>query len=115
MGRGWGRAERSGSDNLQMRGFLRSIPGMANTSSAKKAERVSERRYVFNARRKKAMKDSVRVTGKLVQAKNAKDAEKSLPALFKAIDKAAKNGTIKKNTASRMKSRMAKQIKKVSA
>lgn len=88
---------------------------MANTTSAKKAERVSERRYVFNARRKKAMKDSVRTTSKLVLAKNVKDAEKSLPALYKAIDKAAKNGTIKKNTASRMKSRIAKSLKKVAA
>lgn len=83
---------------------------MANTSSAKKAERVSERRYVFNARRKKTMKDSVKTVTKFVSAKKGKDAEKSLPALYKAIDKAAKNGTIKKNTASRMKSRLAKQV-----
>lgn len=88
---------------------------MANTTSAKKAERVSERRYVFNARRKKTMKDNVKIVSKLVVAKNAKDAEKSLPALYKAIDKAAKNGTIKKNTASRMKSRLAKSVKKVTA
>lgn len=83
---------------------------MANTSSAKKAERVSERRYVFNARRKKTMKDSVKTVTKLVAAKKGKDAEKSLPALYQAIDKAAKNGTIKKNTASRMKSRLSKQV-----
>jgi small subunit ribosomal protein S20 len=83
---------------------------MANTSSAKKAERVSERRYVFNARRKKTMKDSVKTTGKFIAAKNVKDAEKSLPVLFQAIDKAAKNGTIKKNTASRMKSRISKRL-----
>ena len=88
---------------------------MANTTSAKKAERVSERRYVFNARRKKAMKDNVKIVSKFVVAKNVKDAEKSLPALYKAIDKAAKNGTIKKNTASRMKSRLAKSVKKVTA
>ncbi len=83
---------------------------MANTTSAKKAQRVSERRYVFNARRKKAMKDNVKTVSKFVAAKKGKDAEKSLPALFKAIDKAAKNGTIKKNTASRMKSRLSKQV-----
>ena len=105
----------SRAESLQTRGFLRSIPGMANTTSAKKAERVSERRYVFNARRKKAMKDSVKTTSKLITAKKGKDAEKSLPALYKAIDKAAKNGTIKKNTAARMKSRMAKQLKKATA
>jgi small subunit ribosomal protein S20 len=88
---------------------------MANTKSAKKAERVSERRYVFNARRKKAMKDSVKAVSKLVAAKDAKGAEKSLPALYKALDKAAKNGTIKKNTAARMKSRLSKSLKKVAA
>lgn len=98
-----------------MKGFLRSIAGMANTSSAKKAERVSERRYVFNARRKKTMKDSVKVTGKFVAAKNVKEAQMSLPELFQAIDKAAKNGTIKKNTASRMKSRLSKQVASLKA
>jgi hypothetical protein len=33
---------------------------MANTTSAKKAQRVAEKRRVFNARRKKAMKDAVK-------------------------------------------------------
>ena len=88
---------------------------MANTKSAKKAERVSKRRRVFNARRKKAMKDTVKNVSKLVTAKNVKDAEKALPALYKALDKAAKSGTIKKNTAARMKSRIAKSLKKVTA
>jgi small subunit ribosomal protein S20 len=83
---------------------------MANTKSAKKAQRVSERRYVFNARRKKTMKDSVKVVSKLITAKDAKGAQKALPELYQAIDKAAKNGTIKKNTAARMKSRMAKRL-----
>ncbi len=88
---------------------------MANTSSAKKAERVSQRRYVFNARRKKAMKDSVKTVTKFVAAKKGKDAEKALPELYKAIDKAAKNGTIKKNTASRMKSRLTKRVQAANA
>ncbi|MDB5237979.1 MAG: ribosomal protein small subunit ribosomal protein [Candidatus Kaiserbacteria bacterium] len=83
---------------------------MANTSSAKKAHRVSLRRRVFNARRKKAMKDSVKETSKLVKGKSAKEASAALPGVFQAIDKAAKNGTIKKNTAARMKSRISKQI-----
>jgi ribosomal protein S20 len=69
---------------------------MAKTSSAKKALRVSTRRKVFNIRRKKVMKDAVKETG--------------MPALYKAIDKAAKHGTIKKNTAARMKSRIAKHL-----
>lgn len=61
------------------------------------------------------MKDSVKTVTKFVAAKKGKDAEKSLPATYKAIDKAAKNGTIKKNTASRMKSRIAKQVRTANA
>lgn len=83
---------------------------MARTRSARKAEGVAKRKRVFNARRKKAMKDAVRETGKLIIAKKAKDAAAKLPELYQAIDKAAKHGTIKKNTAARMKSRIAKHL-----
>lgn len=88
---------------------------MAKTTSAKKAYRVSLRRKVFNVRRKKTMKEAVKETGKLIVAKNTKGASASMPALYKAIDKAAKHGTIKKNTAARMKSRIAKRLKVVEA
>jgi small subunit ribosomal protein S20 len=87
---------------------------MANTSSAKKAQRAAEKRHVFNARRKKAMKDAVRAVEKLVAGKNGDGAAKALPELYKAIDKAAKSGTIKPNTAARMKSRLSKQASALS-
>ena len=87
---------------------------MAKTSSAKKAYRVSLRRKVFNARSKRGMKEAVKNTGKLIVAKSVKEAGQSMPALYKAIDKAAKHGTIKKNTAARMKSRIAKRLAAVS-
>lgn len=83
---------------------------MANTSSAKKAKRVALRRHVFNLRRKSVMKDAVKSVGKLIASKSAKEATASLPELYQAIDKAAKNGTIKKNTAARMKSRITKRV-----
>lgn len=83
---------------------------MAYTSSAKKANRVNKRRRVFNARHKKAVKDAVKSTSKLISGKKVADAQKSLPELYKAIDKAAKYGTIKKNTAARMKSRITKRL-----
>lgn len=83
---------------------------MANTSSAKKAKRAAERRRVFNTRRKKTMKDAVKDMSKLVLAKKQKDAVAMLPTVYKAIDKAAKEGTIKKNTAARMKSQAAKSV-----
>lgn len=87
---------------------------MAKTKNAKKAERVSKRKHVFNTRRKKTMKDAVKTVGKLITAKDSKTAEASLPMLYKAIDKAAKNKTINKNTAARMKSRLTKGVQKLS-
>lgn len=87
---------------------------MANTSSAKKAYRAATRRRVFNARRKKAMKDAVKEASKLLAAKKAKEITNLIPSVYKAIDKAAKSGTINKNTASRMKSRIAKRLKALS-
>ncbi len=83
---------------------------MANTSSAKKAKRVATRRGFFNARRKKAMKDNVKTVTKLAAAKKGKEATAALPSLYQAIDKAAKRGVIKANTAARMKSRLTKQV-----
>lgn len=85
---------------------------MANTSSAKKAKRMAERRHVFNLRRKKTMKDGVKDFEKLVEGKKGSDALAMLPAVYQAIDKAAKNGTVKPNTAARMKSRLSKLVAK---
>ncbi len=56
------------------------------------------------------MKDAVRDFSKLIGAKDAAGSRASLPALYQAIDKAAKSGTIKKNTAARRKSRFTKQL-----
>jgi small subunit ribosomal protein S20 len=84
---------------------------MPITKSAKKALRASIRRKRFNDRRKKTLKDTERRTLKLVSAGKRSDAEKSLPILFKAVDKATKHGTIKKNTAARKKSRFSKLVK----
>ncbi|MBI4093472.1 30S ribosomal protein S20 [Candidatus Kaiserbacteria bacterium] len=94
--------------------FLRYyLAHMARTKSAKKAERAARRRGVFNARRKKAMKDAVKHIGKLIGAKQGKEAVAMLSTLYKALDKAVKGGTTKKNTAARMKSRIAKRIRAI--
>jgi len=50
------------------------------------------------------MRGVIKDIKKLVAAKNRKEAEKLLPQAYKAIDKAAKRGVIKKNTAARKKS-----------
>ncbi|HEY4514057.1 MAG TPA: 30S ribosomal protein S20 [Candidatus Paceibacterota bacterium] len=88
---------------------------MAITSSAKKAMRVAKRRQIFNIRRQKAMKDAVKGILKLVNEKKAKAAVEILPNVYQAIDKAAKKGVIKTNTAARMKSRISRRIKILTA
>ncbi|HYF28929.1 MAG TPA: 30S ribosomal protein S20 [Candidatus Paceibacterota bacterium] len=87
---------------------------MAITKSAKKAHRASLRKHVFNVRRKRALTDTTKTVRKLV-ATDTKAAEASLAAAYKAIDKAAKTGVIKKNAASRKKSRLAKAIARAKA
>lgn len=86
---------------------------MPITQGAKKAHRVSEKKYVFNKRRKDVMKAKVRAVRDAVLAKDASGAKEKLSEAYKAIDKAKKRGVIKENTASRKKSRLVKAIQKI--
>jgi len=81
--------------------------------SAKKALRGSKRKHVFNLRRTKVMSETVKEVKKLTASKSKKEAEALLPKMYQAIDKAAKRGIFKKNTAARKKSRLVKMIKKI--
>ena len=85
---------------------------MAIKNSAKRAIRVSARKRVVNLRRVGEMKDDMREIRKMAEAGNHEGVKKALPGVYKAIDKAAKRGVIKKNTASRKKSRIVAFIKK---
>lgn len=85
---------------------------MPITKSAVKAHKASLRKRVFNARRQDAMKEVVKEIKKSVAAGEVKQAEEKLSGAYKAIDKAAKRGVIKKNTAARKKSRLVSLIKK---
>ena len=85
---------------------------MAITKGAKKAHRSSLRKRVFNVRRKGEMLDVVKKVRKLVSAGSIDEATKLMPEAQKAIDKAAKRGVIKDNSASRKKSRLAGLIKR---
>ncbi len=88
---------------------------MAITTSAKKAIRSSGKKRVFNLRRKNALQDTAKALSKKLAAKDTKAAEALLPAAYKAIDKAAKRGVIKANTAARKKSRLALAVGKAKA
>ena len=83
---------------------------MAITKSAKKAIRQSAKRNVRNVVYKNKIKAVVKEARSLVAKKKMAEAKKLLPEIYKALDKAAKVGVIKKNNASRRKSRLTKLI-----
>jgi small subunit ribosomal protein S20 len=86
---------------------------MANTSSAKKAIRVSERKRVINLKHKKAYKEAKKDVKKAVIAgEDKKKVTELVTKAQKEIDKAAKTNIIHKSTAARYKSRLASFVKK---
>jgi small subunit ribosomal protein S20 len=87
---------------------------MALIKAAKKSIRSDAKKRVLNLQVKRAMKASVKNVKDLIVQKKAKEAQAALPEAYKKIDKAMKKGIIKKNTASRKKSRLSKAIKKIS-
>lgn len=85
---------------------------MAITKSAKKAIRQSAKRNAQNVVYKDNIKKLVKEARALILAKKINEAKKLLPEIYSAFDKAAKVGVIKKNNASRKKSRITKFIDK---
>ncbi len=85
---------------------------MAITKGAKKAVRQSERKRVFNVRRTTEMRGILKDVRKAVIAGDTAKAESMLPKAYQAIDKAAKRGVIKANTAARKKSRLVASLRR---
>jgi small subunit ribosomal protein S20 len=81
--------------------------------SAKKYLRASRKRAGQNLKTKKSFKSAVKKATELMKAGKFEDARKMMPLIQKTLDKAAKIGVIKKNAASRKKSRFVKMLKKV--
>jgi small subunit ribosomal protein S20 len=87
---------------------------MAITKGAKKAHRASERKHVFNVRRKRKMAESLK-GARATAGKDRKVQAEALKEAYQAIDKALKRGVIKKNAAARKKARLSALLKKSSA
>ena len=65
----------------------------------------------MNLNRKKKLKSTIKDYQKSVSSNNIDDAKTKLPAVYQALDKAAKKGLIKKNKANRLKSRLTARLK----
>lgn len=83
---------------------------MAITKNAKKAHRTSLKKRIYNVRRKSALHSTIKSYTQELTKGNTEAATKLLPTVYKAIDKAAKRGIIKGNTADRKKSRLTKRL-----
>ena len=81
---------------------------MPITKSAHKAVRGSLRKKAFNVVRKEAIKNSIKGYHSLISSGG--DANEALTKAYKALDKAAKRGLIKKGNAARRKSRLARLL-----
>jgi len=85
---------------------------MPNKKSAEKELRKAKKRNISNKKVMTTAKSLVKTNLKKVIA-NDKSVKDDLNKTIKAIDKAAKKGVIKKNTASRKKSRLMKKVNSV--
>lgn len=84
---------------------------MPITQSAKKALRQNIRRRKKNIERKTALKAVIKQYKKLLVADKKDEAKQFLSQVYKKLDKAAKVNLIKKNKASRLKSRLSRLLK----
>ena len=88
---------------------------MANHYSALERVRQTQRRTEFNQRNKTRLRHQIRAMRKLLSEKNASGALALLPETFSVIDRSAKLGVIKKNTAARYKSKLHLRVKSLAS
>ncbi|MBC7363772.1 MAG: 30S ribosomal protein S20 [Candidatus Aminicenantes bacterium] len=78
--------------------------------SAIKQHRRSLRRRAINQRNKSMMRTYIKKVREAIESGNRQEALELLPKVFKIIDKTVAKGAIHKNTGSRYKSRLSKQV-----
>jgi len=83
---------------------------MANTKSAIKRIRQNERESNVNGRNRGRLRAQVKKLTNPLESGNGEEAQKTLPATVSSIDRAVQKGIIKKNKASRMKSRLTRKV-----
>jgi small subunit ribosomal protein S20 len=86
---------------------------MANTKSAKKRMKQDARKHTANQSRKNRMKTETKKIETMIEQGDRDAVAQQLPVVFKAIDKAAKQNVIHKNTAARKKSSIARKANTV--
>ena len=88
---------------------------MANTISALKRVRQTERKTDINRLRKSRLRTQVRAMRRALESKDQSVAQEAVSKTFSLIDRSARWGIIKKNTAARYKSRLTARLKALAA
>ncbi len=83
---------------------------MAHSKSSKKRIFIGERNEARNKAIKSRVKTFVKKVLSAVEAKNVDEAKAALQVAYKELDKAVTKGVLKKNTASRKKSRLSLKV-----
>lgn len=88
---------------------------MPNIKASIKSMKVDAKRRARNVFEKTRMKKAQKLVLAAVAAGDAAEAQKLLPAAYKAIDQAAANNTIHKNAAARKKSKLTLKVNAIPA
>lgn len=88
---------------------------MANTKSALKRIRQSEKRRLRNRARRSRMRTFIKKFRRMLAEGRLEEAQAFLPQVFSVIDRTAQKGTIHRNTAARYKSRLTQKLKSLFA
>lgn len=83
---------------------------MPNVDSAKKRNRQSIKRNLYNSAIKSKIKTVEKKVHAFLTSDSLEEAKKELSLFFKAIDKAVGKNVIKKNTGARRKSALSKKV-----
>jgi small subunit ribosomal protein S20 len=76
---------------------------------------MTKRKTMVNRLRKTRLRHQVRAMRRLIEKKDSSGANALIPKTFSLIDRSAKWGIIKANTAARYKSRIVKRVKGLTA
>jgi small subunit ribosomal protein S20 len=88
---------------------------MANTKSAEKRIRQSEKRRMMNRQARSAMRTTIKKFRSLVADEKLDEARSLLPNVYGLIDRTARKGVIHRNTAARYKSRLTQYLNQIAS
>lgn len=86
---------------------------MANTASAKKRARQSEKRRVHNHAQRSRLRTALKAVRQAIVAGDAARAREAYRVLSSLLDRSARKNLIHRNTAARHKSRLNRRLKEL--